>query len=404
MDKISFEQTSFLEKKAAFNPKKLLALPFMRKGVKEAKPLTSSFTHQVKDSKVDPSSLNLFNEEQVIAKHNDVLKGEGTGSFLLDGALGLTKRIVPKTKDAIEKGVVGTKNFLENADTKAGTFLAGKNPDSMRGKAFSTKVNRQIGEEVAEDGTVSKVNKEIFRPSAVAVVEKPIKFATPLLATGYVADKLYPREGQKENETTTQENMQKESSVHDNHTFLQKDEMEQMDKVASMQKIAELEESLEKHAKDYEILYMEKTAAEQKLEQAIIEKDLMEKTAAERQEQLFEKQAEFEELRLRTIAQKRSKIAVDLAEEMLENGLIKQAEVKGLIDELMICDESTIKRYENMNKMAGIQEESLESLAIIGEYKDNKKLASTHTNANANLGLSKRGQSIGEAASDLNRR
>jgi hypothetical protein len=90
---------------------------------------------------------------------------------------------------------------------------------------------------------------------------------------------------------------------------------------------------------------------------------------------------------------------VDLAEEMRDCGIIKHAEVNGMVDELMECDESTIKKYKNMTKLAKKQEESLESLAVIGEYKGIKKLASPVESAN--LSLSKRGQTIGEAASDL---
>jgi hypothetical protein len=85
---------------------------------------------------------------------------------------------------------------------------------------------------------------------------------------------------------------------------------------------------------------------------------------------------------------------------MLSCGFIKQAELDNMIDDLMESDESTIKRYHNLVKTAKTQEESLESLAILGEYKGNEKLANSNKDY-APLGLSKRGQSIGDAVRDL---
>jgi hypothetical protein len=162
-----------------------------------------------------------------------------------------------------------------------------------------------------------------------------------------------------------------------------------------------LEESLVEAENRLEKFAMEKNAVERRLEETIREKELLGKKASMVEENLLEKVAEFEELRLRTIAKERSKVAVDLSEQLLEVGIIKQAHFNDTIDKLMECDESTIKMYENMVKDSKNHDESLESLAFLREYKINDKLASSSDGTNL---LSKRGQTIGEAARDLNKR
>lgn len=363
--------------------------------------MAGTFVGDSADSAVQRDSLKIFSPEQVAGKANDIKKREGTGSFIADGLLGLTKRVVPKTKDGIDKSVVKIKDMAEQGDTAAGKVLAGNKPDSLRGKMFSSKVSRQVGEVKNPDGNISPLTKEDRRPSLSAPVQNTAKFVSPFLATAYVAEKMYPGVGETEPKETHENNTQKTAGESVSGPY-DGDVIEGLDKMASMQKIAELEKSVQKYAEELSESRLEKEAAERRLEVTIKEKETLEKVASDAKNAVMEKQAAFEELRLRTIAQKRSKTAVDLAERMVDVGLIKQAELQDTIDDLMTCDERTIKMYQNMSKQANNQEESLESLAILGEYKDNEKLAMNPKELGG-LGLSVRGQSIGDAARDLNK-
>jgi hypothetical protein len=352
------------------------------------------FVHNAGESTVNPENVRMFDEAEVQERARKESLKSGTGSFVSDALLGITKRVVPKTKEPIENFVGKAKETIEGWDTAAGKVLSGKDPDSLRGKLFSSKVGRQVGE-ITEDGSTDPLMREGRRPSLIAPIENTVKVTTPFLATAYVADKLYPPNKQQESTLPPYEdNLQKTS-------YFDESFMEQMDKIASMQKIAELEECLNHAETELEKVAMEKTAVEKRLENTIREKESLEKRASLAEENLLEKVAEFEELRLRTIAKERSKVAVELAEQLLEAGIVKQAHLNDTIDNLMECDEGTINMYSNMVKEGKRQDESLESLAFLSEYKSNDKLVS---NSDGTSVLSKRGQTIGEAARDLNKR
>lgn len=395
-----FEGKPFIEKEAAFNPRGMMgALKGMgnifSKAEKEpGAPGIGKFVHNVTDSTVDPENARMFGDDEVQARARKQSLKQGTGSFIADGLLGLVKKVAPQTKEPIENGVSKVKDTFEGLDTAAGKVLAGNNPDSLRGKLFSSKISRQVGE-VNEGDSISPLDRTNRRPSAIAPIENTVKATSPLLATAYVADKMYPPHKQQESNVPPYDDNLEKASLFD-PSF-----MEQMDKMASIQKIAELEESLTEAENRLEKSAMEKIAVEKKLEETIREKDSLEKQANMVEENLLEKVAEFEELRLRTIAKERSKVAVDLSEQLLEAGIIKQAHLNDTIDKLMECDESTIDMYHNMVKEGKTQDESLESLAFLSEYKINDKLASPSDGTSA---LSKRGQTIGEAARDLNKR
>lgn len=409
---LSFSGQPFLVKEAAPNPQAIMqgarnawqnlrsALP--RHAPTPAPtpvPAASKFINKPGDAAVDPGDIKTLTRQEVIDKARDKMKREGTGSFVVDGLLGLTKKVAPKTKDPIENAVVNTKGTLEYLDTKAGAALAGNKADSLRGKLFSSKVKNEVAE--AKDGVA--LFREDRKPSLVAPIENAAKITAPFLATAYVAEKMYPADknlGKNVNVPTYEPELQKQSSELENEEIFDKSVVQDMDKVASLQKIAQLEDDLSKVAAELEEAQMEKLAMGKQLEETIKEKVFFEKQASTVKNNLIEKEAAFEELRLRTIAQKRSKVAVDLSEEMLECGLIKQADFQGTIDDLMEADERTIKVYQNLVKEAKTDEESLESLSYLREYKGNDKLATTSREL-APQGLSKRGQTIGEAARDL---
>lgn len=412
-NQVTFSGQPFLEKEAAPNPRAILngaknvwqnlrrANPPVPGG--SPAPSMGQFVLRPGDSVVDPAKLNIFNRQEVINKATDEMKREGSGSFVSDAVLGLTKKVFPGAKEPIENAMVKAKGTFEHLDTQVGKVLAGGKEDSFRGKLFSSKVSRHVGDETNANGRVSRITKDDRRPSAVAPIENGVKIATPFLATAYVADKLYPKDkelSKNVNVPTYETDFQKQSSELEVEEIFDKSLFEDMDKVASLQKIAQLEGDLEKTASELYETQMEKVAVEKQLEETTKEKHFFEKEASLAKNNLLEKEADFDELRLRTIAQKRSKVAVDLSEEMLECGLIKQAELKSTVDDLMEADERTIRVYQNLVKEAKTEEESLESLSILREYKGNDKLATTSMDL-APQGLSKRGQSIGEAARDL---
>lgn len=391
---MSFQGQTFLEKEAA-------RFPWFRKGaprVSSPTNLTGTFVRDSGANTVNPEKVKFLNDAEKAQKVSDAEKRLGTSSMVADAGLWGIKKI-PGFREPIEKTVAAANRGLTKADTYVGGLLAGKNPASFRGRLFSKKTPESVGVVQNPDTTFSELSKMDRRTSVYAPVEKTVKFTTPFLATAYVADKMYSDDekdlGGNLNQATYENEMQKSSSLFDQSLS------EQMDKVASMQKIAELETLVEKYADDLESAQLEKKAALDTLEKVTKEKAQIEKRASSAERNLLQKQAEHEELRLRTIAQQRSKVAVNLAEDMLEQKLIKQAEYKGTVDKLMECDEDTIKMYESLVKEARTSSDCLETLSYFGEYKENDKQAATPDLAKS--GLSKRGQSMGEAARDLNK-
>lgn len=376
---------------------------------KNIRPNRSTGTNSV----AGPAEARFVSPQESARRFKEQDASRGTGSFTGDGILGITKRIAPKTKEPIERTVGNVRQSIGNANRSVGEFLRGNNPNSLRYKAFTTNTRKDRLDLINPDGTKRTLSESVPEASAMATPQRVSKFSAPLLGAMYVGDKLYPEEEVNANPTEKQAAFEEESvnqtpyaNESDETTEEEKTSMsvaENMDKIASLQKIAKLEEEVEKYASAVNELEMEKTAIQKELEMESEQRSFFEKRASEIKEDLMEKRAEFDELHLRTMAQKRSKVAVDLAEGLLERDLIKQAKLEETIDDLMDADESTIKIYENMLKEASHDSESVESLSILREYIGNERLASASNSDGRDRNRSKRGQTIGEAASDLNK-
>jgi hypothetical protein len=392
VNKVGEEKTDFSKEAAPFGN-------LFRRGSGGSKGGLGTFRITPSDVAIDKGNIETLTAAEIAKNRRDKIKNESTGSLAVDGLLGLTKRLVPRTKEPIQKAKGVVKGTTDTLDRAGGSALTRDNPDSWLGRTFS-KVEKEPVANVRDGERTESLYRDVRVPSLLAPVEKTVKFTSPILASAWLFDKMNPEIGEDVNQTPYGNDLYKNSSVtEENNDAIDKTIAENMDKVASLQKIAELEDNLRKYASDLQYLKMEKTAIEKRLDTTLKEKRELEKRAASAEENLLHEKVAFEELRLRTIAQKRSKVAVDLAEQMLEKGLIKQAELQGTIDNLMDCDESTMNMHKNMVKEASGGLESLESLIILGEYKPNDKLATSSDLVN--LGLSKSGQSIGEAARDL---
>ena len=392
----TFEGSSFLPKEAKPDPRLIWQSvkrmnPFS--GTQGAKKnLNGTFVRTPGDSAINPEKLKIFTQKEVIDEAADISKRQGTGGLVTDGVLGLTKMIIPKVKQPIERGVEKFKDTGEKWDTYLGGKLAGKDPSTLRGKSFSTKVSRKVGEHKNPDGTISPVKKEDRRPSLLGPITNTSKAVTPLLGVAYVGEKMY---GEPDKSVTQTPYEPEEHNAYDER------EVMYLEKQAYMSKVAQLEEELENVRQTLESEQMEKSAIQRELIQTIEEKSELEKTASRYKNEMLEKQADLEEFRLRTIAQKRSKVAVDLADSLLETGLIKQAELSGMVDRLMVCEEDLLKSYDSLVKQAKSSDDSVESILNFMDYKGNDKLAHS-TGELAARDLNRRGQSMGEAARELN--
>lgn len=360
--------------------------------------------------------IRMYDEPEIAQYRRKEIDHEGTGSFPVDLLSGAANKLTPKSwelKRKTQDALFNMKQKLTQADTAGGAFLGGNNISSLRGKMFSSPKSTRIGEITNADGSISPIHEGVGtdrRPSLVAPIQNGIKVVTPFLAATYVADKMYPRE------PTTPPLPQQQQLAFSALDYLEKmaeknitknakngivdDEgiVWDMEKRAMLHKTAELEAELEKvafrlqHAiQDNELL----------AKQAEFEKQAKEELAASyrlSKRETLEKKAAYEELRLRTIARERSKHAVKLAEDMLELGIIKQAQLDSQIDKLMECDEETFNLISSTAKQASKGTEGLESLAILSHYSNNDLES---TSARPIKGLSKSGQTIGEAARDL---
>lgn len=124
-----------------------------------------------------------------------------------------------------------------------------------------------------------------------------------------------------------------------------------------------------------------------------------EKRASVLQEELFEKVAEHQELLMRTAARERSGEAVKIARSMLELGMIKRAQYDSQVDKLMDCSEEELLLFEKMASSEKHGEESLETLAFLT---DTYSSSDEPPRGRVEKGLSKSGQTILEAAREIN--
>ena len=414
----SMTDVPFLDKEAArFNPFR----GFLNRGARS--PHTSEAMGKFV---TDPASqVGAHNAEDIRALSGDEIEqiikddrvGNGTGGLFGDLSLGGVKLISPGVREKTDDVVNNVKSFIEKWDTKGGEKLIGKKDvNSKWGKFMSTPTGTKQGGEgipthikTNADGSKTYLSEgaggQDRRPSLLGPVSNTLKVTTPFMAAGYAGEKLYPNDPQPSYNSYYDPRMAKKSSGNDSneqekHGILEEETRSlYLDKEASLQKIAQLEDELEKKGEEveslsHEISLLTKEASAQKARVFQLERDLeMEKKA------MMEKEEVAEEFRLRTIARDRSKIATDIAEGMLEEGIIKQAQLQNKIDEMMDCNEETLNLYASLVKEAKKEEEGLESLAYLVDYRSNDTdILPSDPN---DRGLSKRGQTIGEAAEDL---
>jgi hypothetical protein len=362
--------------------------------------------------------VRMYGPDEIASHHRKEVDARGSGSFPIDILSGIANKVTPEswgTKQKTQDFLFKMKNTITNADTKAGSFLGGKDVNSLRGKLFSVSSGEKgqgfrVGEAVNPDGSISPLHEGVGadrRPSILAPIQNGAKVATPFLAATYVADKLYPKQEDNAqhlafNFSTYVEKMAQKNITKSEENDIVYDEgiASDMEKKAMLQKTAELQMELEKTAA---LLRYAQEDNDLLQKQAEFERNAKEQVTSDlvnSKREFMVKKAEHEEFRLRTIARERSNHAVKLAENMLELGIIKQAQLDSQIDKLMECDEETFNLISSTAKQASKGDEGLESLAVLSHY-NNNDLEST--SARPALGLSKSGQTIGQAARDLNK-
>jgi hypothetical protein len=416
---MDFTDQSFLEKEAfpfdaAAALRRVKVLGSLLKS-KSKPPQGGKFVTDVKGQAgvENAQGHRFFNPDEIMAKRREQMDHEGSGSFIGDAGLGAVNFLTPKSwglKPKAQNLLFKMKEGLTAADTKAGSFLAGNTPSSVRGKLFSVKTGHkgqgiQIGELHNPNGSTSPLMEGTGadrRPSLVAPLQNGLAVASPFLAATYLADKMYGDQNQPKTAETAFDYFEKFAEKHTTSKvedgIVEERLTWHLDKEASMQKLSQLQDELEKTAAELseareQVVLMEKQASHEREEKHKAQGML--KTA---KDQLIEKQAEHEELRLRTLARERSKHAVKLAEDMLDKGLIKQAELNPQIDRLMSCDEPTFNLLSTMVKQAAEGEEGLESFDVLGDYSINDM---DSMSSRPQRGLSRSGQTMGEAARDL---
>jgi hypothetical protein len=226
------------------------------------------------------------------------------------------------------------------------------------------------------------------------------KVVSPFLATAYVGEKMYNNENQEEQPQTTK--------VAENHSdgmevrgILKEEIMSlEMDKQASMNKIAQLEDDLEKSAAEIDGLthenhLLQKEAAYERKQVSEVKGEL-----SRVQNELEKTASDFSSYKQKMFEEEREKVAFDMVGDMLELQIIKQSEYDQRLGELKVASEDQLNLYNMLIKQAKNQEEGLASLSVLVDYNSNgfDSYAST-----TEKGLSKRGQTIGEAAKELNK-
>jgi hypothetical protein len=423
---VNFSDQSFLPKEAGLFSEMLRKSRILRFGnpVKEAVKLTPSEGKFVTDPAAQLGAqggereVRMYGPEEIAEHHRKEMDARGSGSFPIDILSGITNKLTPKswnTKQKTQDFLYNMKNKITDVDTKAGGFMGGKNIHTLRGKLFSVPSGEKgqgfrVAEATNPDGTISPLHEGVGtdrRPSVLAPIQNGMRVATPFLAATYVADKLYPNKEEDVQhvafgfsnyvEKMAQKNITKGK---ENDIVYDEGIAFSMEKQAMLQKTAELQMELEKTAS---LLKYAKEDIELLQKQAEFERKAKDRVTSDlrtSKSEFMVKKAEHEEFRLRAIARERSGHAVKLAENMLELGIIKQAQLDSQIDKLMECDEETFNLFSSTAKQAAKGNEGLESLAVLSHY-NNNDLEST--SARPALGLSKSGQTIGEAARDLNK-
>lgn len=345
-------------------------------------------------------NMELFGQDKVDAEAAKKIREDGNGLIGDVSAWG-AGFLTPKSwnvKEKILQPVDKVKKKMDDTSTNlAGKLVQNRKPDGAVQRLFSTPVNPVVGREQLQDGTFREISAPGRKTSLTAPIENTLKVTSPFLASAYVADKMYPavgNEDQLEKQTFEMEWAEEKNGLEDELLT------ERLDKKAALDKIAALEEENERLASDVELLAQEKNAFWKKAEAEFEEKVAALKEKERIESTLFEKEANFKEFQLRTTAKERSKHAVKVAEELLEIGMIKQAEFNEKVDFLMECDDKTFKLHSSLSKHAESDEKGLETSAFFIDYRDKDEGSSPHR---PGRGINRKGQTIGEAAKELNK-
>lgn len=418
-------ETSF-EKGAAFNPRFLqgfknvtLASKPLKAGGK-APPLPVNGTAAARVG--EEGTERMFSPEEIAEKIRERDIGEGNG-LVGDIVLGSIKgignmatRAIKKDKgvewagsSAIDSASAKLKETTRDLSTRSGqqviNAIGGNKPGSLRGKLFSTIEEVPIGERTLPDGTVAPIFEKQRRASLLAPIQNTAKVGGPLLGSMYLAEKLYPLDERGDSPTVgemTQTAQQFAIPVTERvpgHMPRIAMDIFGMEKQAMLDKQAELEGALLAKTAQIDTLSRDLDWMEKRATEADERATTFEKRAASLQDELNLQRAEHEELVLRTAARERSAGAVKVARAMLETGLIKQAEYERQVDKLMDCSEDELLLFEKMASSEKVGEESIESLAFLS---DTYNSSDEPSRRRVEKGLSKSGQTIFEAAREIN--
>lgn len=334
----------------------------------------------------------FFDEKELADLERQKIKEDGNGMFG-DLAIGAT-RFLPKGKEIYNKTIDKTVDFKRKAQEldQVGSEKVKKalkvKEGSMLDRFTSSKNRRTVGETTLSDGTKGALEEQTRRSSFLSPVKNTTAVATPFLASAYVADKLYPEEKE-----AAYQDLQYEKTGVENELFV-----ERLDKKAALEKVAFLENRIEKLASQVEELEEEKNLFWKEAEMVRKEKREVEREKLAYEKELMDKTASYDEFKMRAHARERSKHAIKIAEDMLETGFIKQAEFDKKVDFLMDCDEETFNLHSTLNKKASDNQKGLETSAYFVHYSSKEDES---RQSRPSRGLSARGQTIGEAAKDL---
>lgn len=361
--------------------------------------ITSKVHKTVTDSKraADPDNVELFSQRKVNEGVQDRIRQDGNGLFG-DMAIGATKFLTPKSwdvKEKILKPVDRFKGKVDEISTKAAGKIIGDKPDkSLTAKFFSTPDPVTLGRQQLPDGSYRAIQSGDRKASLTAPLQNTAKVTAPILGSMYVAEKMYPAEevDQAEKRAFEEELLEEKNGLEDELLT------ERLDKKAALDKVAHLEDELEKLSYELSEVEAEKNLFWKKAESESMEKQAALREKGRLEDELSKQASVHEEYRLRTNAKARSGNAVKLAEEMLENGLIKQAEYNEKVDFLMDCDDKTFNLHSSLIKTAKNEEKGLETSPYMIDYRSKDEESSSRR---ARPGVNKKGQTIGEAAKDL---
>jgi hypothetical protein len=404
MSNIDLSNHAFLEKEAFFGR-------FLGRGASNGTNLGKFVMNAEKEVGKANGPVRMYDGDKIKKIQREEMDRESNG-LVLDAGIGAMK-FLPKGEKIQQKakdGMAYLKDKTIAADTWAGKHLAGKNPEKARGKFFSTPVGEQgrgiaVGEKTNADGSVSQLFEgsggQDRRPSLMGPVTNTTKVVSPFLATAYVGEKMYGNENKEEQQPQTMKVAENNSDGMEVRGILKEEIMSlELDKQASMNKIAQLEENLEKSAAEIDSLtsenhLLQKEAAYEREEKMGVRKEL-----SKVQRELDKTASDFSFYKQQMFDEKREKVAFDMVGKMLELQMIKQSEYNERFGELKTASEDQLKLYDMLIKQAQNQEEGLASLGVLVDYNSNGVDSYVGTAEN---GLSKRGQTIGEAAKELNK-